>query len=146
MNAKGKFQVIPMLRDMFHDLELEDNCAEVIDRFPNVVEKLTTSNKNVPNGIKMGTKSLGKGKKSNIAAIQSNYSSMHPLHPIGENREESDMEEQMPELVDISDNEISSTRDYQQGSTTENVNENGNSRNTPPPIILMTNLRNLLKK
>ena len=71
---------------------------------------------------------------------------MHPLHPIGENREESDMEEQMPELVDISDNEISSTRDNQLGSTTENVNENRNSRNTPPPKILMTNLRNLLKK
>ena len=54
MNAKGKFQVIPMLRDMFHDLELEDDCSEVIDRFPKVVEKLTTSNRNVPNGIKMG--------------------------------------------------------------------------------------------
>ena len=44
---------------------------------------------------------------------------MHPLHPNGVNREESDMEEQMPELVDTSDNEISSTRDNQQGSTTE---------------------------
>ena len=135
-----------MLRDMFHYLELEDDCAEVKDRFPKVVEKLTTSNRNVQNGIKMGTKSLGKGKKSNTDAIQSNCSSMHPLHPIGENREESDMEEQMPELVDISENEISSTRDNQLGSTTENVNENGNSRNTPPPKILMKNLRNLLKK
>ena len=26
-----------MLRDMFHDLELEDDCAEVMDRFPGVV-------------------------------------------------------------------------------------------------------------
>ena len=60
------------------------------------------------------------------------------------------MEEQIPELVDISDNEISSTRDNQQGPTTENVNENENGRNnskhTHRPIILMTNLKNLLKK
>ena len=60
-----------------------------------------------------------------------------------------DMEEQMPELVDISDNEISSTRENLQGSTTENqsVNvtfEDENSRNTPPnPQVLMKTLRNL---
>ena len=63
----------------------------------------------------MGTKSVGKGKNSkenlNTTASQSNCSSIHPLHSIGENGEESDMEEQVPELVDISDNEISSTRD-----------------------------------
>ena len=61
------------------------------------------------------------------------------------------MEEQMPELVDISDNEISSTRDNQQGPTTEKENENErnenkNSRHTHRPIILMTNLKHLLKK
>ena len=38
LQAKGKFYIIPMLRDMFHDLELEDDCAEVIDRFPGVVD------------------------------------------------------------------------------------------------------------
>ena len=133
MSAKSKFQVIPVLKDMFSDLELEDGCSEVFSNYPNMVEKLTPAEKNGPNGIKMGTKSLGKGKKSNTAAIQSNCSSMHPLHPIGENREESDMEEQMPELVDISDKEISSTRDNKQGTTTENENdenENGNSRQT----------------
>ena len=129
---------------MFNDLGLEDGCSEVIYNYPNMVEKLTPAEKKVPNGIKMGTKSLGKGKKSNTAAIQSNCSSMHPLHPIRENREESDMEEQMPELVDTSDNEISSTRDNQQGSINEN--ENGNSRHTHTPIILMTNLKNLLRK
>ena len=108
----------------------------------------------------MGTKSLGKGKnskvKSNTTASQSNCSSIHPLHSIGENGEESDMEEQVPELIDISDNEISSTRDNtrdnQQGPTTENVrnenekNENEDSRHTHRPIILMTNLKHLLKK
>ena len=113
MNAKSKFQVIPMLKDMFNDLGLEDGCFEVFNNYPNMIEKLTPAEKNMPKGIKMGTKSLGKGKKSNTAAIQGSCSSMHPLHPIGENGEESDMEEQMPELVDISDNEISSTRDNQ---------------------------------
>ena len=63
------------------------------------------------------------------------------------------MEEQVPELVDISDNEISSTRnnnrDDGQGLTTENENEknkNENSRHSHRPIILMTNLKHLLKK
>ena len=92
----------------------------------------------------MGTKSLGKGKKSKTAVIQSNCSSMHPLNPIGENGEESDMEEQVPELVDISDNAISSTRDNQQGTTTEteNDNENGNSRHIHT-IVPMKNVKNL---
>ena len=87
----------------------------------------------------MGIKSLSKGKKSKAAANQSNCSSMHPIHPIRKNGEESDMEEQMPELVDMSNNEISSTRENQQGTTTENVteNDNENSRNTPPPQVLM---------
>ena len=146
MSAKSKIQVIPVLKDMFNDLGLEDGCAEVFNNYPNMVKKLTPAEKNGPNGIKMGTKSLGKGKKSNTAAIQSNCSSMPPLHPIGKNGEESDMEEQVPELVDISDSEISSTRDNQQGTTTENENENGNSRHTHTLIILMTNLKNLLKK
>ena len=100
--------------------------------------------------VKNGNQILDKGKKSKTAAIQSNCSSMHPLNPIGENGEESDMEEQVPELVDISGNEISSTRDNQQGTTTEtenendNENENGNSRHTHA-IILMKNMKNLQK-
>ena len=68
------------------------------------------------------------------------------------------MEEQVPELVDTSDNEISSTRgnnrDNGEGPTTENENErneneknkNENSRHTHRPIILMTNLKHLLEK
>ena len=50
----------------------------------------------------------------------------------------------MPELVDISDNEISSTRESQQGATTEN--DNDNTRTTSPPHVLMKNLKNLQKK
>ena len=148
LQAKGKFYIIPMLRDMFHDLELEDDCAEVIDRFPGVVD-IVNSKQNFPSKIKMGTKALKKGKKSKAAASQSNCSSMYPLHSIRENGEIMDMEEQIPELVDISDNEISSTRENLQGTTTENQSvkvtfEDENSRNTPPnPQVLMKNLRNL---
>ena len=79
-----------MLRDMFHDLELEDDCAEVIDRFLGVVD-IVNSKQNFPSKIKMGTKALEKGKKSKTAASQSNCSSMHPLHPTRENGEIMDM-------------------------------------------------------
>ena len=96
MSAKRQIQVIPMLKDMFNDLGLEGGCAEVLNNYPNMVKKLTPAEKKGLNGVKMGTKSLGKGKKSKTAAIQSNCSSMHPLHPIGENGEELDMEEQVP--------------------------------------------------
>ena len=158
MKGKCKFHVIPMLKDMFHDLELADDCDEVIDKFPSVVDKLKTNADEVETDkIKMGTKSLGRGKNSkvnsNTTASQSNCSSIQPLHSIRENGEESDMEEQVPELVDISDNEISSTkdnnRDNGQGPTTEKENEknkNENSRHSHRPIILMTNLKHLLKK
>ena len=122
-----------------------------------VDELKTNAYKAETNRIKMGTKSLGKGKNSkvhsNTTASQSNCSSIEPLHSIRENGEESDMEEQVPELVDISDNEISSTkdnnRDNGQGTTTEKENEknkNENSRHSHRPIILMTNLKHLLKK
>ena len=37
IQAKHKFHVIPMLQEMFHDLELADDCDEVIDKFPSVV-------------------------------------------------------------------------------------------------------------
>ena len=138
MREKSKFQVIPGLKVMFNDMGLMDDCAEIFGNYPNLVKKLTPAEKKVPNGVKMGTKSLGKSKKSKTAAIQSNCSSMHPLNPIGKNGEESDMEEQVPELVDISDTEISSTRDNQQGTTTETEN----SRHIHA-IVLMKNVKNL---
>ena len=143
-----------MLKEMFHDLELADDCEEIVDKFPSVVDKLKTNAYPAEtNKIKMGTKSLGKGKSSkansNATASQSNCSSIQPLHSIRENGEESDMEEQVPELVDISDNEISSTKDNDKGPTTEQENEknkNESSRQSHRPIILMTNLKHLLKK
>ena len=109
--TKGKYHVIPIIKDMFHDLELEDECAEIIDRFPGVVDR--NRKHNVPNKIQMGTKVLGKGQKSksSTAASKSNCSSMSPLNHIREDGEIMDMEEQMPELVDDSENEVSSTRE-----------------------------------
>ena len=158
MTAKQKFHVIPMLKEMFYDLELADDCEEIIDKFPSVVDKLKTNAYRAETSkIKMGTKSLGKGKSSKVTsgttASQSNCSSIQPLHSIRENGEELDMEEQVPELVDISDNEISSTKGNNenngQGATTEQENEknkNESSRHSHRPIILMTNLKHLLKK
>ena len=146
MGAKSKNQVISGLKVMFNDMGLMDGCTEVFSNYPNLTKKLTPPEKKGPNGVKMGTKSLGKGKKSTTAAIQSNCSSMHPLNPIGVNGEESDMDEQVPELLDLSDNEINSTRENQQGTTTEteNENENGNSRHIHT-IVLMKNVKNLQK-
>ena len=148
MRAKSKNQVISGLKVMFNDMGLMDGCTEVFSNYPNLVKKLTPTEKKGPNGVKMGTKSLGKGKNSKSTAIQSNCPSMHPLNPIGENGEESDMEEQVPELLDLNDNDINSTGENQQETTTEtendNENENGNSRHIHT-IVLMKNVKNLQK-
>ena len=114
--VKGEYHVIPVIKDMFHDLESEEECVEIIDKFPGVADRNLTRGNNTPNTIQMGTKILGKGQKSkpSTAANQSNCSSMSPLNPIRENGEIVDMEEQMPELVDDSENEDSSTRVNQQ--------------------------------
>ena len=77
MSVRNRPHVIPTIKNMFQDLELEDDCLEVIDKFPSVVERLkSNANKVEPNKIKMGMKSLGKGKNSkenlNTAASQSN--------------------------------------------------------------------------
>ena len=112
----------------------------------------------------MGTKVLGKEQKSKsrTAESQSNCSFTSPLKPIRENGEIVDMEEQMPELVDDTENDDSGTSGDQQsqpliafgqahlndmGATTENLGQsinvtfevdNENSRNTPPnPHILL---------
>ena len=162
--AKGEYHVIPVIKDMFHDLELKDECAEFIDKFPGVADRNLTRCNNASNKIQMGTKILGKGQKSmsSTAANQSNCSSMSPLNPIRGNGEIVEMEEQMPELVDDTDNYDSSTGGDQQsqplvtfgqvclnnmGDTTKNLGQsinvtfeidNENSWNTPPnPHVLL---------
>ena len=72
---------------MFHDLELEEECAEIIDKFPGVADRNLTRGDNTPNRIQMGTKILGKGKKS-----KSSTAALSPLNPIRENGEIVDMD------------------------------------------------------
>ena len=66
--------------------------------------------KNKANKIQMTTKVSGKGQKSksSTTASQSICSSNSPLNPIREKGEIVDMEEQMPELVDDTENDNSS--------------------------------------
>ena len=147
---------------------MDDGCTEIIDKFPGVAGR-NLRNKKAPNKIHMGTKVLGKGQKSKLksssATSQITCSSMSPLNPIRENGKMMDMEEQMPELVDDSENKDSSTSVNQQsqplrtfglarlnnmGVTTENLGQsvnvtfevdNGNSRNTPPkPHVLLNDV------
>ena len=32
--AKGVYHIIPLIKEMFYDLELEEECADIIDKFP----------------------------------------------------------------------------------------------------------------
>ena len=102
---------------MFYDLELDEECADIFDKFPWVMTKRDeTGPRNKVNNISMGTKILGKGQNStsSTAASQGNCSSNNPLNPIRENGEIVDMEEQMPKLVDDTENNDSSTSGGQQ--------------------------------
>ena len=97
---------------MFYDLELEEECADILDKFPWMAsDRDAFGAKHKTNKIQMGTKVLGKGQKSKSSTTvgQGNCSSMSPLNPIRENGETVDMEEQMPELVDDTENDDSST-------------------------------------
>ena len=92
---------------MFYDLELEGECANIFDDFPWMTsDKDETGSENKTTKIQMGTKVLGKGhkSKSSSAVNQGNCSSINPLIPIRKNGEIMDMEEQMPELVDDTEN------------------------------------------
>ena len=150
---------------MIYDLELDEECADIFDKFPwETSERDGTGPRNKTNNILMGTKHLGKGQKSksSTAADQGNCSSTNPLNPIRENGEIVDMEEQMPELVDDTENDDSGVSGDQQlqslitfgqvhlnnmGTTTENLGQSinvtfavdkENSRNTlPNPHVLL---------
>ena len=154
------YHIIPIIQDMFHELELDEECAEIIDKFSGVTaDRDNTWNKNLPNQIQMGTKVFEKGpkSKSSTTTSQSNCSSKNPLNPIRENGEMD-----VPELVDDNENVDSRTGGDQQsqplitfgqaclndmGATTENLGQsinvtfevdNENSRKTPqnPHVLL----------
>ena len=104
-----------LIKEMFYDLELEEECANIFDDFP-----WMTSDKdeigNKTNKIQMETKVLGKGckSKSTTTVNQGNFSSINPLNPIREAGEIVDMKEQMPELVDDTENNDSGANGGQQ--------------------------------
>ena len=171
LQAKDKFDIIPMIMEMFRDLELYDKCEEVIGMFPEMIEDGSRIKPN-PKKVHMGTKLLKKGHKVKSSTInsQGHCSSTSHLNSIRENGETDEVEEQMLELVDISDD--GDTNGDQQslitfgqaqltnmGDTTENLSQGVNvtfevknentkvSRDIPPnPHVLMKNLKNLQKK
>ena len=125
---------------MFYDLELEDECANVFDDFPWMTsDRDEIGSKKKTNQIQMGTKILGKGhkSKSSTAVNQSNCSSKSPLNPIRENGEIVDMEEQMPELIDDTENDDSGTGGDQQSQPLITFGQVHLSDMGPPLIILV---------
>ena len=156
--AKGVYHIIPLIKEMFYDLELEEECANIFDNFPWMTsDKDEIESKNKTNKIQMGTKVLGKGHKSKLTNTvnQGNCSSINPLNHIRENGEIVDVEEQMSELVDDTENDsgVSGAQQSQPlitfeqaclnniADTTENLGQSinvtfdvdiENSGNTPP--------------
>ena len=171
LQAKEKFYITPMIVEMFRDLELYDECEEMIELFPEMIEDGCRI-KPIPKKVHMGTKLLKKGLKvkSSITTGQGDCSSTIPLNSIRENGETEEVEEQIPELVDISDDgdangdqqtliTFGQARITNMGNTTEKLspgvnvtfevdNENTEvSRDHPPnPHVLLENLKNLQKK
>ena len=79
--SKGVCDIIPLIKEMFYDLELEEKYADILDKFPWMTSERDASGaKNKTNKIQMGTKVLGKGQKSksSTTAGQSNCSSISP--------------------------------------------------------------------
>ena len=166
LQAKDKFHIIPVIMDMFRDLELYDECEEIIEIFPEMNEDVNR-HRPTPKKVHMGTKLLKKGQKAKSSTIKSqgHCSSTSPLNPIRKNGEIVEVEEQMPELVDISDDGYTNgdqqplitfgqARLTNMGDTTENLSQsvnvtfevdNGNtevSRDIPPnPHVLLKNLQ-----
>ena len=105
--AKGVYHIIPLIKEMFYDLELEEECADIVDKLPGVTaDRDNNCTKNKTRNVHMGTKALEKGQKAKSSATigQGHCSSTNPLTPIRENGEIMEVEEQMPELVDDSEN------------------------------------------
>ena len=72
-----------MIMDMFRDLELYDECEEIIEIFPEMNEDVNGS-KPTAKKVHMDTKLLKKGQKakSNTIKSQGHCSSTSPLNTI----------------------------------------------------------------
>ena len=59
ISAKGVYHIIPLIKEMFYDLELEEECTEILDKFPCLISDIDVSgDKSKTNNIQMGTKVL----------------------------------------------------------------------------------------
>ena len=71
ISAKGVYHTIPLIKEMFYDLELEEECAEILNKFPWLSSDVDVSGaKSKINNIQMGTKALDKGQKSKSSTLQ----------------------------------------------------------------------------
>ena len=60
--AKGVKDKASLIQEMFYDLELNEECADIFEKFPWVTsDRDGTGPRNKTNNIQMGTKILGKG-------------------------------------------------------------------------------------
>ena len=66
--SKGVYHIIPLINEMVYDLELEEECADILDKFPCMTSDINAFGaKNKTNNIQMGTRVLGKGHKSKLS-------------------------------------------------------------------------------
>ena len=80
--ANGVHDKASSIKEMFYDLELDEEFENVFDKFPWVTsERDGTGPRSKANNISMGTKLLGKGQKSKSSTTvgQGNCSSNNPL-------------------------------------------------------------------
>ena len=95
---------------MFYDLELDEECEDIFDKFPWVTSERDQTGSGTKTNIVMGTGILGKGQKSKLRAAvdQGTCSSTTHLNPIRKNGEIVDIGEQVPDLVENIENNDSS--------------------------------------
>ena len=69
--AKGVKDKASVIKEMFYDLELDEECADVFDKFPwETSERDGSGPRNKTNNIQMGTKLLGKHNNQSQAPLQ----------------------------------------------------------------------------
>ena len=153
----GKSDKISLLRDFFYDTDLDDMCEEVMDKHPWTNPQRSNSNgRKGPSGGGKGNVTMGMCKSPGMAAIalSATCSSNNSFQSPGENREDVDLEEQVPELIAI-DNEgasgshssgiVGQAKLSNMGDTTKIIGEplnvqfeivnTGDSGNMPPKSV-----------
>ena len=152
-----KSDKISLLRDFFFYIDLDDMCEKVMDKHPWTNPQRSNSNgRKGLSGGKKGNVTMGMRKSPGMAAIalSATFSSNNSFQSPGENGEDVDMEEQVPELIDI-DNEgasgshssgiVGQAKLSNMGNTTKIIGEplnvqfeivnTGDSGNMPPKSV-----------